>query len=58
MMEDNIYHATMGKRSTGSDETVQAFECVRCGERLQSATETCSDPLCDGEVRRVGVGRE
>jgi Zn finger protein HypA/HybF involved in hydrogenase expression len=48
----------MGERSTSTDDTVQAFECTRCGERVESATGTCSTPLCDGDVRRVGVGRE
>jgi hypothetical protein len=48
----------MGERSEPSEETVQAFECTRCGERVESPTETCSNPLCDGEIRRVGVGRE
>jgi hypothetical protein len=48
----------MDERASVRGETVQAFECTRCGERLDSADETCSNPLCDGEVRRVGVGRE
>jgi Zn finger protein HypA/HybF involved in hydrogenase expression len=34
------------------------FECVRCGERLTGQEDTCSDPLCDGDTRRVATGRE
>ena len=54
----NLYHGRMDERATDTDGIVQAFECTRCGERVESADETCSDPLCDGDVRRVGVGRE
>jgi len=48
----------MDERASVRDEPVQAFDCARCGERVDGPDETCSNPLCDGDVRRVGVGRE
>jgi hypothetical protein len=48
----------MDGRPTKTEGTVQAFECARCGERLDGASDSCSDPLCDGEPRSIGVARE
>jgi|GEM_PF-1547697 hypothetical protein len=41
-----------------NEQTVQEYECTRCGERLDGPDDDCSDPLCDGNVRRVSTGRE
>jgi len=40
------------------EKTVEAYECTRCGERLDDPEDACDDPLCDGEARRVATGRE
>ena len=48
----------MDGRTTKTESTVQTYECARCGERLDSASDSCSDPLCDGEPRSIGVARE
>ncbi|NHN40912.1 hypothetical protein G9C85_04585 [Halorubellus sp. JP-L1] len=48
----------MGERTKAPDETVQAFECSRCGERLDGPDDDCSDPLCEGDPRSVATGRE
>lgn len=41
-----------------SDGNVSAYECYRCGARVQTEGHQGVCPQCSGEVRNIAVVRE